>query len=738
VGSNWVKYIITDKNGCEDSITHTIDIYANPRIGWIDPSLCAADTITFSDSSKISSGTIARRDWDLGEGPSSHLSTTSNQVNYKFLTKGSKVIELTAVSNWGCMADTIVPIEVDEPPNANFTWFKSDECGDNIRLVNTTKNSAGNQNGIQFIWDFGDGTDTTHTVSPTHTYTAPGPSNYLISLIAGFSDCADTINQVFAQRPAISSFPYFENFESGKNGWELEYDYDNDLQANGRWTLGEPTKINLSGAHSGDSCWVTGTTGNYRSNDTTYVTSPCFDFSNLERPMMRVWLNYIMDENDGVVIQYSTDTGTTVRWNKLGDSPQNGFNSGIKWYTKDGIASSPGKQKPSERNVGWTGSTNGKWVEARHNLDVLAGEPYVRLRFAIGTGESTEDEGFAFDDIWIGERSKNVLLETFVNTSSIVSKSANDKMNPIIANNNKDVLSVQYHVSFPGPQQDPLNWDNQADPSARALYYGISESPFAVVDGNLYSGVPLVFNEEVLQLQSLRDAEFRIQLQTARNGNNLDIKAELTADSAALANLQPHNPSDVTLHIVVIEDSITVGQLPANSVKNGETLFLNTLKQMFPTAAGTNYTHGWTNGEIEKVSLSAPLTNYKGGDSDWKVIAFVQDNQTRAIYQAVYNNSNNPTTGIDVLPEGQAAISGFLVYPNPAAGMVNIAFGEALDQIHQLHLINQLGAVVKVEQLSNGIKQHSINTASLAEGVYYLVLTDAKGNRSTEKLMIMR
>jgi hypothetical protein len=735
VGSNWVKYIITDKNGCEDSITHTIDIYANPRIGWVSPSLCAADSITFTDTSKISSGVISRREWDLSEGPASQLTTTGNQVKYKFLTTGSKAVQLNMISDWGCTADTLVSIEVDQPPTADFIWKRKDECGQTINLTNLTKNSSGSQNDINFVWEFGN-TDTSHALNPQYTYSTTA-QQYVLTLVAGFSDCADTINKLFTIRPNISSFPYFENFESGKNGWQEEYDYDNDQQTAGRWILGAPAKTKIAGAYSGNSSWVTGATGNYRSNDTTYVTSPCFDFSNLDRPMIRMRLNYAMEENDGVVLQYSTDTGTTVRWNKLGDSPQNGFNSGINWFTKDGIAGSPGKQKASERNAGWTRETNGKWIEARHNLDVLAHQPYVRFRFAIGSGEDTEDEGFAFDDIWIGERRKNVLLETFVNTSSVVSKSANDKMNPIIANNSKDVLSVQYHVSFPGPEPDPLNADNQADPSVRVLYYGLSESPYAIVDGNLYNGVPLVFNQEILQLQALRDPEFNISMNTTRTGNTLNITTELRADSSALNRLLPHSPSNVTLHVLVVEDSITVGQLPANSVTNGETLFLNTLKRMFPSAAGTNHDHTWNNGEVETLSLSAELVNYKGGDSDWKVIAFVQDNQTKAIYQAVYNNSSNPTTGI-VFPTTASTAQGFRVYPNPTSGMAHFVFDEALSDDHNLLVVNQLGSVVRSEKIRKGMERHSIDTQYYTEGIYYLVLTDNSGHRRTEKLIIMR
>ena len=183
----------------------------------------------------------------------------------------------------------------------------------------------------------------------------------------------------------ITSYPYFEDFESGDGGWVA------DNTTNGTWALGAPTGAIINSAASGSNAWVTNLSGNYNSSENSWVTSPVFDLSSLNAPSIELSIWYDIEFSwDGAVLQSSIDSGAS--WQNVGavGDPNN-------WYTDNTINGNPGGQQE-----GWSGTgadgTNA-WVIARHALIGLGGESNVIFRIAFGSDGSVTDEGFAFDSI---------------------------------------------------------------------------------------------------------------------------------------------------------------------------------------------------------------------------------------------------------------------------------------------------------------------------------------------------
>jgi gliding motility-associated-like protein len=189
----------------------------------------------------------------------------------------------------------------------------------------------------------------------------------------------------------ITSYPYFEDFESGDGGWTV------DDPAAGSWELGTPANTIINTADSGTNAWVTNLTGPYAANEDASVVSPVLDFSSLIAPSIEfsIWWNAEFSW-DGMVLQSSIDAGAS--WQNVG-----ALNDPNNWFNDDTIGANPGGQ-----GIGWTGRTssnNGSngWVIARHALTGLAGESNVLLRFAFASDGSFQDEGVAFDSINIFE-----------------------------------------------------------------------------------------------------------------------------------------------------------------------------------------------------------------------------------------------------------------------------------------------------------------------------------------------
>ena len=189
----------------------------------------------------------------------------------------------------------------------------------------------------------------------------------------------------------VASWPYAEDFE-GESALQWRAG-----GVNPSWALGTPAKAAIQGAFSGSRAWVTGGlgAGTYNPDEASFVEGPCYDFSALSNPRIElpVWWN-AESSWDGALLEASVDDG--LSWDRVGD-----FGDELNWYTDDGVSALPGLQ-------GWTGASitgdgSGGWVLAGHDLDGLAGEPFVRMRFRFGSDSAVQDDGFAFDDLLVSD-----------------------------------------------------------------------------------------------------------------------------------------------------------------------------------------------------------------------------------------------------------------------------------------------------------------------------------------------
>ena len=189
--------------------------------------------------------------------------------------------------------------------------------------------------------------------------------------------------------PPITDFPYQESFEEGDGGW---------IPGGAVWELGTPANDVIIGASDGDNAWITDLDDNYPTSFEEAVVSPTFDFTSFtDDPIitMDIWWQSEFSW-DGAVLQSSIDAGAT--WVQVG-----AFGDPDNWYTDNSI-----NGLSTDTQEGWTGresSSNGSggYVEAAHALDGLAGQAAVQLRILFGSDGSVTDNGFAFDNVRIGD-----------------------------------------------------------------------------------------------------------------------------------------------------------------------------------------------------------------------------------------------------------------------------------------------------------------------------------------------
>ena len=302
------------------------------------------------------------------------------------------------------------------------------------------------------------------------------------------------------------------------------------------------------------------------------------------------------------------------------------------------------------------------------------------------------------------------LLEVFTSATCVPCVAGNQNMDNNVVPNISNYTVIKYQQDFPG------NGDPYANTESvnRRLYYGINSIPRMEIDGqwdlNAASLTVPVFNSYQQQ-----PAFMEIGITSAYySGTNVAVVGQIKP----LINYSGNNYS---YHVVVIEN-ITTG----NVATNGETSFNNVMMNMNPTETGTAVT-SLTAGSPINLNVTVPMagTNVEQM-GDLKVVIFVQDNDTKEVLQSAW---------LDVLPNSVADLDAngngiSNVYPNPASDNVTMEYTVAESQPVTWTMTNTLGEVVRtgVNQSANqGANQVSVETADLANGVYFMNLTTNEG-----------
>ncbi|MBN1789682.1 MAG: tandem-95 repeat protein [Bacteroidales bacterium] len=607
--------------------------------------------------------------------------------------------------------------DVGLAPVADFKW--ETECfqaGKAISLTNTSASNFGNLTDTSYYWKIYTPTGFLPFETKDITYTFAQAGNQRIDLeIQNTYGCADTVSKIFSLRPTYSlkDLTYTEDFADNPLEWQSGTSTTVTVNS---WRLGNPTK-----GFTGDHCWFTYIPGTSAPREQSWITSPCFDFTGTQRPMLKmdIWRLFNLDR-DGATVQYSVDSSKT--WNVLGE-----LSDGLFWYNDYQIDGKPGDQSLGWSNYNSQGNDT-EWKTARHSLDILKSKKSVQFRIAYGSdGTARNNNGFAFDNFWIGERNRTALLEHFTNSSDQDCDSVDAVLNNLVNNNGINIIDLQYHTSFPGA--DLFNQHNPTIPGARVFYYGFSDVPYTILNGGSKTAhrfdhtiLPLTPNAALVE--SLYDSKFWITLNSKVSGDILNVEAQVFA-------LQDIPATQLTVHIAVIEKVIT-----GVTGSNGETSFESVVKTMLPDAAGTTIYQAWKKDEPRYVNESWQLQHVYD-TNQLRIVAFVQDESTFEIYQAAMDTIGVFTGLNDHLP-GAGNEKPFVVYPNPAGSMAFVEFEQDVTEDITFEMYNTLGNLVFVKHIPAGTQRTEIPVENYPNGLYILRLVSRDQLIGISKLTISK
>jgi len=477
----------------------------------------------------------------------------------------------------------------------------------------------------------------------------------------------DTASKTLISSAVVNTFPYFDNFETANNYWTSGGSLNS-------WQLGAPAGTIINTAASGTNAWMTNLTGYYNNNEASYVVGPCFDFTTLTNPNVRL-KRWVRAENsyDGAALQSSIDGGIT--WQHVGalGDPNGWYNDGAI----NGLAFS-GSQS------GWTGYGTG-WIASSHAIASLAGQPNVKFRIVFGTdGSGNSYDGFAFDDFEIYETSDLALVYPVAGTYQQCGMSATDTITICVKNvgttsiPSGDNIYAWYKVDLNAPVADTLTLATNLMPGD-SVFFDFSQT-------------------------------YNFSAYTTYLVNNwIDYAGD-------------NNTSNDTIITTQVNYQLTV------AIQGGDTILVDPVYLPYTLLVqGSPYTYDtyfWSN---SNGSVTGTASTFDAPALGWYYLTVTGGSCTANDSVLVADITNAPFASLS---------EGISVYPNPTNGKFIVEVNVKNISDFKFDLISADGRKVSSKAYKNVNQIREVyNETKLAEGVYYLKIT-GNGKQQISKIVI--
>ncbi len=180
-----VSLVSTSSASCIGNYTMAI-VLNKPSANFTQNSLnnCTGTSISFSDTSTYSSGTITSWAWDFGDG---NTSSVQNPI-HTYSLAGNYSVTLLVTSNLGCNGSITKTFIVNSKPNVQFSSSNLVGC---LPAITNFQNNSTNIITPTYLWNFGDNVSSV-LQNPIHTYTTSGTFNVTL-IIQNGNGCIDSL-----------------------------------------------------------------------------------------------------------------------------------------------------------------------------------------------------------------------------------------------------------------------------------------------------------------------------------------------------------------------------------------------------------------------------------------------------------------------------------------------------------------------------------------------------------------
>lgn len=176
--------IVTTVDGCRDTVSNAVTVYAPPVAAFTATNACEGANINFNNTSSSSNGAISSYTWNFGDTQSSNTASPTHAYSNANIYN----VELIVTTIYGCTDTLSQPVTAYPIPNAAFAT--TDACANTVtQMVNLSNIASGNISSN--YWQFGDGA-TSNAIAPTHAYQSQ--STYNVTLVTTSDHgCVDSV-----------------------------------------------------------------------------------------------------------------------------------------------------------------------------------------------------------------------------------------------------------------------------------------------------------------------------------------------------------------------------------------------------------------------------------------------------------------------------------------------------------------------------------------------------------------
>ena len=183
--SNREITLVVTQNGCTNS--HTVsNILVNPDLSLPEVNATIQCQDESFDFSVVDPNPLVKYDWNFGDGKAG----TGTNTTHQYQQSGKYTIQLTATNSDNC-TNTVFINDMVYAARLPVPSFSMDHS-----IVNnnkpTIKFSNSSTGAVNYLWDFGDGTNSTDE-NPTHSYAGIGHYRVLLKAMSEYN-CSDTIS----------------------------------------------------------------------------------------------------------------------------------------------------------------------------------------------------------------------------------------------------------------------------------------------------------------------------------------------------------------------------------------------------------------------------------------------------------------------------------------------------------------------------------------------------------------
>lgn len=258
---------------------------------------------------------------------------------------------------------------------------------------------------------------------------------------------------------------------------------------------------------------------------------------------------------------------------------------------------------------------------------------------------------FAFITTQSFAQSQRILMvEEGTQASCPPCASLNPAFDALMDANAENVVVLKYQTSWPG--FDPMYNHNPSEVDERVAYYDITGVPSAYLNGSVVSSCgtsPACFSQVDIDAALMETSPLDINLSLMIENDMLTLTGKVEATEAV--------SGDLKLRMAIIEKNIDFDNPPGTT---NEKEFHNVLKKFITGTAGTDLADSWAAGDSYDIDESFDLSTLNVyNPNQIMVVAFVQDDATKAIHQAakaadpLYTNS---ASVIEVQDPGPACL----------------------------------------------------------------------------------